>query len=60
MKIDITYDAMQTRVLLLAPIFGGAGDTSARFRVDNHAQGLFPATDAAVGMGRRTWSPPIT
>ena len=60
MKLDITYDAMQTRVLLLAPIFGAAGDTSARFRVDNHAQGLLPATDAAVGMGRRTWSPPIT
>jgi hypothetical protein len=60
MKLDITYDAMQTRVLSLAPIFGAAGDTSARFRVDTHAQVLFPATDAAVGMGHRTWSPPIT
>ena len=60
MKLDISYDAMQTRVLLLAPIFGGAGDTAARCRVDNHAQVLFPATDAGVGMGRRTWSPPIT
>jgi len=61
MKLDITRDdAMQTRVLLVAPKCGGAGDDSARFRVDGHAQVLFPTTGAAAGTGHRSWSPPIT
>jgi hypothetical protein len=47
MKSDITrIDAMQTRVLLVAPVCRDAADKSVRFR--------------AAGKGHRPWSPPIT
>ena len=48
-----------TRVLFVAPTLGAAPENSAFFRVDGHAQVLSPITGAA-GMGRRSWSPPIT
>lgn len=50
-------DAMKTRVPFVAPTRGCAGENSANFRVDGHAQVPAPL---AGGMGHRTWSQPIT
>jgi hypothetical protein len=61
MKLINTSHATVMRSAFLAPTPGDAGEQSARFRVDGHAQALFPTTGAA-GMvtGRRPWSPLTT
>jgi hypothetical protein len=54
--------AMAMLPVLVAPVLGAAGEKSARFRVDAHAQVTSPITGVNAGpaMGHRTWSPPIT
>ena len=61
MELTNTSHATAMRSALVAPTAGAAGEQSARFRVDGHAQALFPITGAA-GMvtGRRPWSPLTT
>jgi hypothetical protein len=58
---DINY-ATVTRSICFVPTLGDAGDKSAFFRVDGHAQVSSPVTGASAGMatGHRPWSPPIT
>jgi hypothetical protein len=61
MELNPISHATVMRSALVAPNFGAAGEQSARFRVDGHAQALFPTTGTA-GMvtGRRPWSPLTT
>ena len=58
---DDTSYATVTRSCFV-PTLGAAGEQSALFRVDGHAQVKSPITGAAAGMftGHRSWSPPIT
>jgi hypothetical protein len=61
MELNKTSYATVTRSAFVAPNLGAAGEKSAFFRVDGHAQVQSPIPGTA-GMvtGHRPWSPPIT
>jgi hypothetical protein len=61
-KLNETNYAAAMWPAFVAPTLVAAGDKSAFFRVDGHAQVTSPITGAAAGtvMGHRSWSPPIT
>ena len=61
MELNTTSYATVMRSAFVAPTLGAAGEQSARFRVDGHAQALFPTTgEAGMVTGHRPWSPLMT